>query len=46
MYSASQGKIGEHGYWVCLEVGAEFFGGYLEGQRRLLEMGILSFYLG
>ena len=44
MYSASQRKIGEYGYGVCLEAGAEFFGCYPEGQRRLLETGILSFY--
>ena len=29
-----------------LEVGVEFFGGHLEGQSRLLETGILGFYLG
>ena len=46
MYSASQRKIGEYSNRVHLEVGAEFFGGYPEGQCRLLEMGISSFCLG
>ena len=45
MYSASQRKIGEYGNGVRLEVGAKFFGSYLEGQRRLLKTGISSFCL-
>ena len=46
MYSDSQREVGEHNDRVCLEVEAEFFSGHLEGQSRLLEMSISSFYLG
>ena len=46
MYSASQRKVGEYNNKVCLEVGAEFFGGCLEGMCRLLEMGVSGFCLG
>ena len=46
MYSASQRKVGEHSNRVRLKVGAEFFGGYPEGQCRLFEMSIPGFYLG
>ena len=45
MYSASQWKIGEYIDMVRLEIGAEFFGSYLEGQCYLLEMGVTGFYL-
>ena len=46
MYSASQRKIGEYIDRVRLEVGTEVFGGYPEGQCRLLETGISVFHLG
>ena len=45
MYSASQREVGEHNDKVRLEVGAEFFGGYPNGQSRLLETGISGFCL-
>ena len=46
MYSASQREVGEHNDKVHLEVEAEFFGGYLEGQSCLLVTDISCFYLG
>ena len=46
MYSASQREVGEHSDKVHLEVGAKFFGGYPEGQSRLLVTDISGFYLG
>ena len=45
MYSASQWEVGEYSNRVCLEVGVEFFGSHPEGQCRMLETGISSFYL-
>ena len=42
MYSASKREVGEHSNKVHLELGAEFFSGYLEGQYYLLETGILG----
>ena len=45
MYSASQREVGEHSDKMRLEVGAKFFSGYPEGQSRLLETGILGFYV-
>ena len=40
-----RGKFGENDNRVCLEIRAEFFGCYPEGQRRLLETSVSSFYL-
>ena len=45
MYSASQREVGEYSNRVRLEVGAEFFSNYFEGQCHLLEMGITGFCL-
>ena len=45
MYSASQRKVGEYSNRVRLEVGAEFFSDYPEGQCCLLETDVLGFYL-
>ena len=45
MYSASQREVGEYSNRVHLEVGVEFFGGYLEGQCRLLKTSISGFFL-
>ena len=41
MYSASQRGVGEYSDGMRLEVWMKLFRNYLEGQRRLLETGIL-----
>ena len=45
MYNVSKRKVGEHNNRVRLEVGAELYGDYPEGQCCLLETGISSFCL-
>ena len=46
MHNASLREVSEYSNRVRLEVGVEFFGGYLEGQGRLLKAGILGLCLG